>query len=128
MKKFLFIALIALFVAVSSSAKTVTAVFAVSSEMTSKTEATVKKKLKADKGVASVVTNLSAKTVTVTYDADKTNPAAIQKSLKNAGCPATLKTSKKQAEAPVCDGCGKYPKGNAKAACPKNKGGKCLKL
>ena len=45
----------------------------------------IKKALKFEKGVKDIVTDLEQQTVTITYDADKTTPEKLQKTLEKEG-------------------------------------------
>lgn len=73
------------------SAKDVkTAVFTTQPQMhCANCENTIKNGLKFEKGIKDIVTNLDDKTVTVKYDADKTNPDNIVKALKKVNYTAT---------------------------------------
>lgn len=51
---------------------------------------TVKKSLEKVAGVSAVSVEFDKKTATVTFDADKTTPAALTETTKNAGYPSTI--------------------------------------
>lgn len=51
---------------------------------------TVKKSLEKVPGVTAVKIDFAKKTVTVTYDPDKTKPAALTRATTNAGYPSTI--------------------------------------
>lgn len=55
-------------------------------------------------GVKDLVFDLKAKTVTVTYDANKTDVYAIQKAFAKIGKPATTESPKCSHEHQQCDG------------------------
>lgn len=55
---------------------------------------TIEKALDAVPGVTAKQVDTHAATVTVAFDADRTNAAAIAKAVTNAGFPATVKVSK----------------------------------
>lgn len=61
----------------------------------------IMKNIAFEKGVKDIVCDLKAKTVTVTYDADKTDIPTLQKAFARIGKPATTKPVQEDAGAQV---------------------------
>ena len=120
---------------ISASAKspkaTETAVFTVNPQMTCQNcENKIKSNLRFEKGVNSIATDLSAQTVTVTYDPAKTTPEKLTAAFKKIGYEASVATGEacaapaqkgccKKAEGTHCGGCKKHESGEAKQGCCK---------
>ena len=60
----------------------------------------VMKNIAFEKGVKDIVCDLKTKTVTVTYDANKTDLPALLKAFDKIGKPATIKEQKSEQKAP----------------------------
>ncbi len=89
MRKLLIVALAALpLIAFAATPKTVT--LDVKNMTCAVCPITVKKSLEKVPGVTSVKVDFAKKTATVTYDPDKTKPAALTRATTNAGYPSTI--------------------------------------
>lgn len=70
-----------------------------------KCENKIKENLRYVKGIKTIKTDVKSQSVTVTYDADKTNVEALRASLKKVGYTATeKKANEKKAEKKAVDG------------------------
>lgn len=63
----------------------------------------IMKNIAYEKGVKDLVCDLKSKTVTVTYDADKTDVATLLKAFEKIGKPAKIKETTSQKETPSTD-------------------------
>lgn len=121
-KSLALVVLLALGLSLNAIAKT-------SKEITVKTsiccpdgKAKIEKGLKKLSGIESVKANVEAKNVLVKYDADKTNPDDIRKSIVKLGYDADdLKANKKDCNDKNCS----KTKSGCKASCDKSKTGCC---
>lgn len=66
-------------------------------------EKKVKDNIRFEKGVKEIVTNVDNKTVTITYDADKTNVEALVKGFKKFKYDVTCADSQNCGEKKACD-------------------------
>jgi len=94
-KLILTLAALAVCSGIASAKNLKTVVFAPSPEMTCENcENTIKKNIRFEKGVKNIKTDLESNTVTVTYDADKTNVSNLQKGFQKIDYTATVKAEK----------------------------------
>lgn len=97
--------------------KPVKAFFTVTPKMScANCEAKIKKNLRYEKGIKSIVTSLDDQIVTITYDDEKTNPQNIIKGFKKIGYTAEIADEKAAAD------CKKSKKSDCKGKqCPDTK-------
>ncbi len=79
-----------LLIAASGFAATVTATLEVNNMVCSRCSAAVHKALMKVPGVHAATVDVQAKRAVVTFDTDKTTPAALSKATRNAGFPSTV--------------------------------------
>ena len=89
MKRILLTLGVALAATLTALAETATVTFATSMHCES-CEQRIKKNVRFEKGVKKIDVNLAAKTVTVTYDTEKTSPEALQKAITGLGYKAQI--------------------------------------
>jgi len=99
MKSKVWVLFAALCMALAVNAKDIkTVVFKTSPEMQcANCENKIKSNLRFEKGVKEIVTNLTTKEVTITYDAKKTSVEKLQKSIQKLGYTATVVEKKPEA-------------------------------
>lgn len=89
------LAALAIVAGIATAKNLKTVVFAPSPQMTCENcENTIKKNIRFEKGVKNIKTDLESNTVTVTYDADKTNVGNLQKGFEKIDYTATVKAEK----------------------------------
>lgn len=93
MKKFILMAL-TMFMAVAVNATDVKTVTLKTNMSCENCASKIKENVRFEKGVKEIKTNVSDKTVTITYDADKTNPEKLIKGIEKVGYKASLAEGK----------------------------------
>ena len=124
MKKYIFILMMMVMampsIVCAKSNEKSTAVFTVNPQMTCQNcENKIKSNLRFEKGVSAIVTDLKGQTVTVTYDASKTDKSKLVSAFRKIGYNATEASA---AVAPAqCHAVGKKCCGNAAKCAPVEK-------
>ena len=104
MKKFLFMTM-ALFMAVAVQATDVKTVVLETNMSCQNCANKIQENVRFEKGVKSIKTNVSDKTVTITYDADKTNVDNLIKGIEKVGYKASVAQPKAAGKACSGDCC-----------------------
>ena len=124
MKKFLLVAM-TMFMAVAANATDVKTVVLQTNMSCQNCANKIQENVRFEKGVKDIKTNVSDKTVTITYDADKTDVQKLIKGIEKVGYKAEVATPK--AEGKSCNGsCGqKSEDGSCCGGEKKAEGGSC---